>query len=379
MTSAENSVIGVIGSGRMGTDIAYFLHDLNFNLVWICINENEKSRLVQSHDKKSRRLIRYGIIGTDEIDQKKDTLMISCSLRDLCSCDIIIEAIDEDVAAKEKLFMELNTVIRDTAIIVTNTSSIRPSRLIGDISLRRRFAGLHFFYPVKLKKTVELIITEYTNDHTIAALKGFIGDMGKVPLEMPEEEGFVLNRIFLDFQALAVRLYREGIADMKAIDHVIKKSIFSHGVFEFFDNVGIDVMYQSVINYTGPMENRDFYKPFIDFLEGLLARNRLGRKSGSGCYDYPVDCEPGELPDEQIQDELTGVLRALYVNSVFKMLEKNIWSGDDLECAVKEYMDLDQGPIELARAMGHGAVRAILAHHYDKTGFDAYRPSSLLS
>ncbi len=378
MISPKNSTIGVIGSGRMGTDIAYFLHDLNFDLVWICINEEEKSRLVQFHDKKMRRLIRYGLRCTDEIDQNKNTLMISCSLRDLYSCDIIIEAINEDVSAKERLFMELNTVIRNTAIVVTNTSSIRPSRLIEDISLKRRFAGLHFFYPAKLKKSVELILTEYTNDHTIAVLRDFIGAMGKVPLEMPEEEGFVLNRIFLDFQALAVRLYRDGTADLKAIDHIIKKSIFPHGVFEFFDNVGIDVMYQSVINYTGPMENRDFYEPFIDFLEGLLARNRLGRKCGSGCYDYPVDGEPGEFPDEQIQDELTALLRALYVNSVFKMVEKNICSVDDLECAVKEYMDLDHGPVELARTIGHGAVRDILTRHYYKTGFEAYRPSSLL-
>ncbi|MBP7735850.1 MAG: 3-hydroxyacyl-CoA dehydrogenase family protein [Spirochaetes bacterium] len=378
MKAAENRTIGVIGSGRMGTDIAYFLNELNFNLVWICIDEEEKFRLNKSFKIKTDRLSRNGIISHDELRKRTDAMVISCSLRDISSCDIIIEAIDENAAAKVKLYTALEPFARDKAIVVTNTSSFRPSSLVREGMLKHRFAGLHFFFPVKMKKIVELITTEYTDDVSIAELRDFISVMGKFCLEMPENEGFVLNRLFLDCQAQAVRLHRDGNIDMRAIDAIVKGSIFPRGVFEFFDDVGIDVMRQSVINYTSQLNNRDFYNPLLDFLADLLSRNRLGRKSGSGCYDYPVDIASLDLPGEKNKEEIISLLRAIYINSVFKVLEKKIWSVDDMEFAVKEYMDMEEGPLALAEKIGHGAIREILKRHYDTTGFEAHRPSSLL-
>jgi 3-hydroxyacyl-CoA dehydrogenase len=378
MTSTEKRTIGVIGSGHMGSEIAYFLHDLNFNLVWICIDEEERHRLVALFDRKIDRLLRNGAIDQDEIIQKKHAMKISCSLRDISSCDIIIEAIDENATAKTKLFTALEPFLGASARVVTNTSSITPSRLVGNGALRYRFAGLHFFSPVKMKNIVELIITEYTDNNTIATLRDFISAIGKSRLEMPEEESFVLNRLFLDIQAQAVRLHRDNKIDIKVIDHIIKESIFPRGVFEFFDDVGIDVMCQSVINYTAPIHDRTFYDPLLDFLADLLSRNRLGRKSGSGCYNYPANGDTVALPGKQIQEEITTLLQAIYINSVFKVLEKKIWSRDDIEFAVKEYMDLDQGPMELADKIGHGAIRELLTNHYNKTAFKAYRPSLLL-
>ncbi len=378
MSFRENITIGVIGSGRMGTDIANFLSDQDFRLVWICLGEEERSSLEKAFNTKIQRQLRNGLIDNDTFQNRIDVMRISSAPGCLSECDIIIEAIQENAPDKANLFMEIGPFLRDDAILVSNTSSIKPSFLISDESLKRRFAGLHFFYPLKLKNIVELILTDATDAKTLDVLRKFTESIGKFRLEMHENDGFVLNRIFLDFQTQAFLFHHDEGIEMRVIDEIIRMNIFPVGVFEFFDAVGIDVMRQSIINYTENMPGRDFYKTLIDYLENLLTQKRAGKKYGAGFYDYSLDQAPVILPGEELQRTIVTLLQSLYINSVFKALEKNIWSREDLEYAVTEYMGADRDPFAIADEMGHASVKDILSLYYKKTGFEAYRPSILL-
>ncbi len=378
MSTPSNIKTGVIGSGLMGTDILYYLSDFDFNLVWICLGEEEQSRIQSAYSRKAERLFRNGLIDEKGLHHKKDQVLISSSIRDLHDCGIIIESIQENAADKARLFIDLAKVLAKDAVVVTNTSSIKPSLLIRDEEMKKHFAGLHFFYPVKMKNIVELIVTDFTDEKTITVLRNFISAMDRFHLEMHEDEAFILNRLFLDFQAQAFRLHHDDGLDMKAIDAIIKKNMFPVGVFEFFDLVGIDIMRQSIINYIDTMAGRDFYMPLIDCFDELISQKKIGRKSGAGFYNYP-DNDPGvSLPDDGARTEIVALLQSMYINSVFRAFEKNIWSRVNLEFAVKEYMGVEKGPFTLADEMGHAAIKELLQHYYNKTGFDAYRPSLLL-
>ncbi|HOT43723.1 MAG TPA: 3-hydroxyacyl-CoA dehydrogenase NAD-binding domain-containing protein [Spirochaetota bacterium] len=370
--------IGIIGSGLMGTDIFYYLSGFDCRLVWICIDEEERRRLVSAFKKKYDRMFRNGLIDEEGLRRKKQRVLISTSIGDLKDCSIVIETIHEEAADKARLFDDLRPFLSNNAVVVTNTSSIQPSLLVSDEAMRKRFAGLHFFYPVKMKNIVELIVTDHTGEDTKRIVRDFTDYIDRFRLEMHEDEAFMLNRLFLDFQAQAFRCHRDDGLDVKVIDAIVRKYIFPVGVFEFFDAVGIDVMRRSIVNYTGTMADSDFYSPMIDCLDRLLGEKKLGRKSGAGFYPYPVEGPPVQMPAADVQVRTASLLRAMYINSAFKALEKNIWPQVDLEYAVKEYMAIDKGPFTLAVEIGQDAIKGLLNRYYAKTGFEAYRPSLLL-
>lgn len=378
MSSNDNIHIGIIGSGRMGTDIARYLSEYEVRITWVCQGEGERVRCAGDYDKKLGRLHRNGLIDDAQLRERKSGIVITDDQGALSGCDIVIEAIHENAADKARLFMGVTPFLQDSAVLATNTSSIKPSLLISDDAVKQRFAGLHFFYPVKLKNLVELITTEYTSEKTIAVLRDFLSLIDKFHLEMPEEEGFVMNRLFLDFQAQAFRFHHDDGIPMSTLDEIIIQNIFPVGVFEFFDTVGIDTMQQSVINYTEDLAGRDFYKPMIDSLELLLSRGRLGRKSGAGFYEYPAGRKKAPVLGEDTKKHVITLLRCLYINAAFRALEKNIWSRDDLEFAVREYMGIDRGPFATAEEIGKAEIKSVLSRYFSITGFEAYRPSALL-
>jgi 3-hydroxyacyl-CoA dehydrogenase len=370
--------IGIIGSGLMGTDIFYYLSERGFSLVWVCVDEDERRRLHSVYTRKAERMYRNGLINEEGLRHKKEQVLISSSIDDLKDCGIVIEAIHENAADKAKIFMELGPVLGKNAVAVTNTSSIKPSLIVGNAGIEERFAGLHFFYPVKIKNIVELVVTDQTSDYTKITLRNFTDSIKRFRLEMHEDEAFILNRLFLDFQAQAFRFHHDEGFEVKILDAIVKKYIFPVGVFEFFDIVGIDVMRQSIINYTETMAGKDFYSPMIECLDALIGLKKLGRKSGAGFYAYPIAVPAAAMPGDDVQERIASLLRDMYINSAFRALEKNIWCRSDLEFAVKEYMGIDKGPFTLAGEIGQDAIKEQLHRYYADTGFDAYRPSKLL-
>ncbi len=372
--------IGIIGSGKMGADIFNYLADFDFDLTWVCLGAEEAEKKSTAYQRRLERQRKYGLIDDGHFRAKKRGVNITERLAELSSCDFIIEAITEDEAAKTKLFEELDPLIKQDAVVVSNSSSIKPSRLTANVQRRGRYAGLHFFYPAKSKNIAEVIAADFTSEGALTSIKDFLSSLGRFYLEMHEDEGFILNRIFLDLQSQAYRYYAESILSFQELDSIVKTHLFPVGVFEFFDRVGIDVMLRSVCNYTDGSPDEEFYRPLREGLDRMVRKNRLGQKNGAGFYDYPggnsIDIFSG---NHKMSRDIFLSLFGLYVNSAFRALEKNTFSKNLLEYAIKEYMDLEKGPFELARETGYDKITTILLKQHEITGFEAFKPSGLLT
>ncbi len=371
--------IGVIGGGLMGADIFHFLSDLNFPLVWAVRREEAREALEKRFARKIDRIVRSGAIEEQERRSLMERILITTTLDDLSGCTIVIEAITEDVEMKRRLFMELEDVLPDTAVIATNTSSIRPSTLASVLRKRDRFAGLHFFYPVHYRNITELILTDETGEHAREALVAFLALIGRRHIEMHEREGFMLNRVLLDLQAAAYRIHHDEGIPLGTIDAIVKRDIIPAGVFSFFDGVGIDVAFAAIQNYVAGTKDAVFYEPLLCALHERAMKGRMGRKSGAGFYSYPVrESGADECIGEGEERFISLRLISLYLNSAFRAMEKGICPDSDIDYAIREYMDVDRGPIAMADEMGRERIRSVLNEGHRRTGFDAFIPSGAL-
>ena len=383
MKGNEFQKIGVVGAGKMGTDIFYFLNDFNYNLIWICETLREKESLLKLFHRRLRRMKKYGLIDDDVYNNKIDSTIISSDIKNLSFCDIIIEAITEDINIKKKLLNKIDSVAKEECIIASNSSSIIPTKLCASINRRDKFIGLHFFYPIKLKNIVELTKTKFSSKRTIKILETFLKNVGKFFLILPEEEAYVLNRVVLAFQAEAFCVYEEKILSFQEIDELIKENIFSIGVFDFFDSVGIDVMLASIKEYTENIAKKDFFLPMIKRLRKLKEKNRLGQKTGHGFYSYNLNHESKvekkassfPISIEDYKKDVVDRLLFIYLNSVYKFLEKGICEFEEIEYSIKEYLGVKKGPIELAKEIGFNIIHSKLLQYYKNTGYNNYYPS----
>lgn len=377
MTEPCQYSIGVFGSGRMGADIVDYLSDFPVRLTWICVSEEEREEARRAYQKKIGRRHRNGLMDDALFELREKSSVVSSSPAECADCDIIIEAIIEDEDAKRNLFAGIEAHARRDAVIVSNTSSINLSRLIENAVRRERFAGLHFFFPVRYRDIAELVLTGHTDAAAAGRLRQFLSFIGRFYLEMGERDAFILNRVVLECQAQACRFCEEGAFMPRDIDGIVKQSFLPAGIFELFDSVGIDVVYRSVVNYTESLADREFYIPMLRALQSLVSSGRLGRKNGAGFYDYN---ETDARAEDRPAVDATGaglLLNAIYINSAFKALERGTWRREDLEYALAEYTGARAGPFAYAGEPAKREMRAVLKEHYKKTGFEAYRPSML--
>ena len=371
--------IGIIGEGKMGTDIFYFLNDFDFQLTWICSNTCDKNELVKKFNKRMDRLLKSNIIDQEKYSSKLKNTIINDNINELSKCDIIIEAIFENIVKKIELFKKLDKVLNNNCIFATNSSSIVPSSFFINKNRNDKIIGLHFFYPIKYKNIVELITTKFTQDYIITSIKNFLNEIKIHPLILDEENAFLLNKIFLDFQALAYNIYEEKILSIKEIDEIIKDYIFPIGVFEFFDSVGNDIMLTSIKNYIKNYKNKDFYIPLIKKLEDLVGQNKLGIKTKNGFYNYNVNENNIQNNNtEQYKKSIIEKLKYVFINSLYKAVENNICTFNEIEYVIKEYMGLDISPISLSNEIGKNKIYESLLEYYNKTKKNIFYPSALL-
>jgi 3-hydroxybutyryl-CoA dehydrogenase len=353
MPIKEIKNIGVVGEGKMGSSIFIYLNGFDYRLTWLCSSESEKEKAQKIFNKKTKLLFQSGVITEMEFVSKSQETKVSSSVDDLKNCDLIIEAITEDVGVKRILFESLHKTVNADCIFTTNSSSIVPSQLIPSESRKDKIAGLHFFFPVALKKIVELIAGISTSLPTIESLSNFLVHINKKPFLQDEAHAFILNRLLLDFQAGAYQIFMEGKLSYKEIDEMVRLNLFPIGVFEFFDHVGIDIMLSSIKTYTQKAENKRFYTPLINKMEELVKSNHLGIKTNHGFHDY-AHPEENAIIHQYKEEDMDGYKRfaverlwGYYMRSVLSVIESGLCSREDLAYAVKDYMGMDTDPFTM--------------------------------
>ena len=215
---------------------------------------------------------------------------------DLADCDLVIEAIIENVDAKRKMFGELDAVVKKDAIFASNTSSISITELMTATKRPERFLGLHFFNPVPLMKLVEVVKTIATADDVFEAGVEFGKKVGKVPVRTSDKTGFIVNRLLVPYLLDAIRAYEEGVGSIPDIDNAMKLGCgYPMGPFTLLDFVGLDTTYYITHVMYDEFKEPRFASPPL--LKRLVLAGWYGRKSGKGFYEYsdPNNPVPGKF------------------------------------------------------------------------------------
>ena len=277
--------IGVIGAGQMGAGIAQVCASIG-KVVTLCdIKQDFVDNGIASITKNLQRSVSKDRISQKQMDNTLANVSTSLDNKDLNNCDIIIEAIIEDVDIKKNLFSSLGVICDERTILASNTSSI-PIGILADASGREdKVVGMHFMNPVPVMKLVEVIRAKSTSDDTFDTTFKLAEDLHKVPVLVNDFPGFVSNRILLPMLNEAMFCVMEGVAEPEAIDTVMKLGM-SHpmGPLTLADFIGLDTCLAIMKVLHKDMKD-DKYRP-CPLLEEMVSAGKFGRKSGEGFYKY---------------------------------------------------------------------------------------------
>ena len=229
--------------------------------------------------------VEKGKLTAAEKDKTLGNLSGTTRLEDLADCDVIIEAIIENVEEKGKAYAILDDVVAERAIFCSNTSSLCITELAAKTKRPDRFAGLHFFNPVPLMKLVEVIRGLTTSEDTYQQVFAFAQSLGKEPITAPDRPGFIVNRLLVPYLLDAIRSYEHGLGTIEDIDKGMKLGTgYPMGPFTLLDFVGLDTTYY-IANIMFEEYREPAYAP-PPLLKRMVLAGRLGKKSGQGFYKY---------------------------------------------------------------------------------------------
>ena len=286
--------VGVVGCGLMGSGIAEVAAKAGFDVVVREVNdeflEAGKGRIKKSLD----RAVDKGKMEEADRDAAWDRLHFSTEMAALADRDLVIEALVEEMEAKNELFSALDDLCGPDTIFASNTSSLTITDMAAATNRPDRVVGLHFFNPVPVMKLVEVVRTIATSDEVFAAVFSFSERLGKQPIAAKDNSGFVVNLLLVPYRIDAIRQLERGVASIEDIDKAMVLGLgYPMGPFVLCDFVGIDTLYRiSEIMFDEYREER--YAP-PPLLKRIVAMGRFGKKAGKGFYDWSGE-KPEPLP-----------------------------------------------------------------------------------
>jgi 3-hydroxybutyryl-CoA dehydrogenase len=291
----EVKKVGVLGCGLMGSGIAQVAATAGFDVTVLEVEQKFLDKGFAAIEKSLAKFAEKGTI--KETPQAiRGRLKGTTKKEDLSGCDIIIEAIIENVEEKKKMYSSIDGIVKKDAIFASNTSSISITELLTSTKRPERFVGLHFFNPVPLMKLVEVVRTIATADEVYQTAYEFAKKLGKVPVRTSDKTGFIVNRLLVPYMLDAIRAYEEGVGSIEDIDNAMKLGCgYPMGPFTLLDFVGLDTTYYITHVMYDEFKERRFASPPL--LKRLVMAGWYGRKSGKGFYDYsdPNNPKPNKL------------------------------------------------------------------------------------
>lgn len=279
------TTVGVVGCGLMGSGIAQVCAQSGFETIVREVSQELLEKGIGRIDSILAKDVSKGKLSEEQRAAVRARLHPTTNLEDLSKCDLIIEAIVENIDAKRELFSTLDALCPPETIFTSNTSSITIIEIAAATQRPDRFAGLHFFNPVPVMKLVEVVRSIATSDQTMAALKEFGQALGKTVVEAPDMPGFIVNRLLVPYLLDAVRIYEQGIATKEDIDEAMRLGCgYPMGPLTLLDFVGLDTTY-----YIANIMFEEFKEPRFappPLLKRMVLAGYYGRKSGKGFYDY---------------------------------------------------------------------------------------------
>ena len=283
--------VGVVGCGLMGSGIGQVAANAGCQVTVREVSPQLVEKGLQSIDKNLQRLVDKGTLPQVERDKVRGRLKGTTNLEDLKDCDIVIEAIIEQLPAKRELWNALDKICPKATIFASNTSSLSITEMATFTQRPDRFLGLHFFNPVPVMKLVEVIRTIATDPKVNEEVVAFAVRLGKTPVRTTDRTGFIVNRLLVPYLLDAVRALEEGVGSVEDIDNSMKLGCgHPMGPLALLDFVGNDTTYYIANIMFDEFKEKRFASPPL--LKRMVLSGWNGRKTGRGFYDYSDPAKP---------------------------------------------------------------------------------------
>jgi 3-hydroxybutyryl-CoA dehydrogenase len=288
--------VGVVGCGLMGSGIAQVSAQAGFQTVVREVSGELVEKGLKGIEKNLARLVEKGALTEAAKGEIQGRLKGTTSLEGLKDCDVILEAIIEQLPAKRELFSALDAICGPNTIFASNTSSLTITEIAAATKRPQRFVGLHFFNPVPVMKLVEVVRTIATDPGVYEEMVGFGAKLGKTPVRAQDGGGFIVNRLLVPYLLDAIRALEEGVGSVLDIDNSMKLGCgYPMGPFTLLDFVGLDTTYYISQIMFDEFKEKRFAAPPL--LKRMVLAGWHGKKSGRGFYDYndPNNPKPMQL------------------------------------------------------------------------------------
>ena len=288
--------VGIVGCGLMGSGIAQVCATAGYPTIVREVSQPLLEKGFAAIDRSLSKLVENEALTAEQRTSALSHLEPTLRLEDLSGCDIVIEAIVENLERKKELFAELDGVVKTEAIFASNTSSLSITEMMTATRRGPQFIGLHFFNPAPLMQLVEVIKTVVSDPEVVRAGFEFARTLGKTPILTTDRAGFIVNRLLVPYLLDAVRAYEEGVGSIEDIDQGMKLGC-NHpmGPFTLLDFVGIETTYYIAEILFNEYREKRFAPPPL--LKRMVMAGLYGRKAGKGFYDYtdPKNPRPNRL------------------------------------------------------------------------------------
>jgi 3-hydroxybutyryl-CoA dehydrogenase len=277
--------VGVVGCGLMGSGIAQVCAMGGFPTVVREISDDLLSAGLGRIEKSLAKFVEKGNLTAEQKSQTVARLTPTLKLEDFAGCDLVIEAVIENLERKREVFSVLDRVLAPDALLASNTSSLSITEMMASTRRGPRFLGMHFFNPVPLMKLVEVVKTVVTDPAAVGTALDFAKRLGKTPILTTDRAGFIVNRLLVPYLLDAVRAYEEGFGTIEDLDAGMKLGC-NHpmGPFTLLDFVGIDTTYYIAEILFNEYREKRFAPPPL--MKRMVLAGMYGRKTGKGFYDY---------------------------------------------------------------------------------------------
>ena len=277
--------LGVVGSGIMGSGIAEVAGKAGIEVVLRSRSQGTADLMVAGLEKSLAKQVDRGKLEAAERDAALARVRAVSDLDELADCDLVLESIVEDLAAKKHLFSELDRIVAEGSILATNTSTLPVVEMAMETGRPERVCGIHFFNPAPMMPLVEVVRSITTSDETVATARAFADACGKNPVEVRDQAGFIVNALLFPYLNNAVKLLDSGVATREDIDAAMQGGCnFPMGPLALLDLVGLDTSLAILEALYTEFKDPN-YAP-APLLRRMVSAERLGRKSGQGFFDY---------------------------------------------------------------------------------------------
>ena len=277
--------VGVVGFGLMGSGIAQVCAQAGYETVIREVAQPLLDKGFARVDSSLARVVKAAKLSEDDAKAARGRMRGTTDLADLKDCDLVIEAVVEQIEAKKEVFGTLDSLCPPTTIFVSNTSSLTIVEMAATTKRADRFAGLHFFSPAQIMPLVEVVQALTTSDATVATLREFVTSIGKTPVVCKDTPGFIVNRLMVPYLLGAIRALEQGVATVEEIDTAVKLGLrHPMGPFELIDFTGLDINLHVANVFFDEFKDPSVAPPAL--LKRMVLAGRLGVKTGRGFYEY---------------------------------------------------------------------------------------------